>query len=109
MLVWTIDRKGARSAQPIIRAVKKAVPASHHVVRLLLSDGRTLDASPGHPLTSGQQMGTLTAGQQVDGAAIVSAKRVPYKGGFTYDILPAGETGFYWANGILIGSTITGK
>ncbi len=54
-------------------------------------------------------MGTLIAGQQVDDAAIVSAEHVPYKGGFTYDILPAGETGFYWANGILIGSTLTGK
>lgn len=26
--------------------------------------------------------------------------------GFTYDILPASETGFYWANGILVGSTL---
>ncbi len=44
MLVWTVDRKGARSAQPIVRAIKKAVPASHKMVRLRLSDGRTLDA-----------------------------------------------------------------
>src|SRR3989442_783087 len=25
---------------------------------------------------------------------------------YTYDLLPSGDTGFYWANGILVGSTL---
>jgi len=29
-----------------------------------------------------------------------------YAGEKTYDLLPAGDTGVYWANGILLGSTL---
>jgi hypothetical protein len=32
---------------------------------------------------------------------------LPYAGTTTYDLRPSGDTGFYWANGILIGSTLT--
>lgn len=31
---------------------------------------------------------------------------VSYSNGYTYDVLPSGDTGLYWANGILIGSTL---
>jgi hypothetical protein len=31
---------------------------------------------------------------------------VPYAGGRTWDLLPAGATGSYWANGILLASTL---
>jgi hypothetical protein len=31
---------------------------------------------------------------------------VPYAGDRTYDLLPAGPTGAYWANGILLSSTL---
>ena len=33
-------------------------------------------------------------------------ERLAYTGHATFDLLPAGDTGFYWANGILIGSTL---
>jgi hypothetical protein len=42
----------------------------------------------------------------LDGAHIASVDRVAYAGGATYDILPAGATGTYWANGVLLGSTL---
>jgi hypothetical protein len=35
-----------------------------------------------------------------------SFDRVSYDGDATYDILPAGPTGFYWADGILMTSTL---
>jgi hypothetical protein len=42
----------------------------------------------------------------IDGSRIASVERVAYSGGATYDILPAGATGAYWANGVLLGSTL---
>jgi hypothetical protein len=33
-------------------------------------------------------------------------ERLPYRGGATYDLLSSGDTGFYWANGILMGSSL---
>jgi len=40
------------------------------------------------------------------GATIASAEVVRYTAGFTFDVLPAGATGTYWANGVLLGSTL---
>jgi len=51
-------------------------------------------------------VGLLTA-QRYDGATIASIGWVQSTAPATYDLLPAGTTGDYWANGILIGSTLT--
>ena len=42
----------------------------------------------------------------VDGARVASAERVRAAGSATYDVLPDGGTGIYWANGILLQSTL---
>ena len=34
------------------------------------------------------------------------ARKIRSTTGATYDVLPSGETGFYWANGVLLGSTL---
>jgi hypothetical protein len=83
------------------------VPATHQMIHVTLSDGRELWVSPGHPTAKGRALGNLKIGDMLDGAKIVGLERVQYNGGFTFDILPSGDTGFYWANGILIGSTLT--
>jgi Hint domain-containing protein len=106
MQVWTVNDTGQRVAQPVIRLSKTVVPATHQVVHLVLSDGRELWVSPGHPTTDGRTVGHLKVGEPLDGAVIVSVERVPYDGAATYDLLPAGDTGFYWANGILMASTL---
>ncbi|MCI0394616.1 MAG: Hint domain-containing protein [Chloroflexi bacterium] len=106
MLVWTVDKTGARVARPLVRLSQTAVPATHQVVRLVLADGRQLWLSPGHPTTDGRTAGQLQVGDSLDGAVIVAAGRVPYAGLATYDLLPAGDTGFYWANGVLLASTL---
>jgi hypothetical protein len=46
------------------------------------------------------------AGDFYDDAVVVSAELSPYAGGATFDVLPAGATGIYWANGVLLRSTI---
>lgn len=109
MLVWTLDDSGARIAAPVIKIGKTVVPASHQVIHLVLADGRELFVSPGHPTADGRTAGALRVGDTLDGAGIVSAERIPYTGYATYDLLPAGATGFYWADGVLMGSTLAGK
>ena len=104
--VWTMNEAGERVSAPILRAARVPVPASHRVVRVRLSDGRELWASPGHPTTDGRSLRDLEVNDLLDGAHVISLERLPYGGTATYDILPSGDTGFYWANGILLGSTL---
>ncbi len=106
MPVWTMDQTGVRVAQPVIRIRKTMVPADYQVVHLILEGDRELWISPGHPTADGRKVGQLKAGDYLAGMLILSAERVPYSGSATYDLLPSGETGFYWANGILIASTL---
>lgn len=105
--VWTVNGVGERIATVILKVVRVPVPAGHQVMHIVLSDGRQLWASPGHPTTDGRVLGDLESGDLLDGARIVQAQLVPYDQTATYDVLPSGGTGFYWANGILIGSTLT--
>jgi hypothetical protein len=105
-VVWTLDAAGARVALPLIDIGSTPVPATHRVVALRLSDGRAVNVSPGHPTADGRKVGDLVAGDFYDGAIVVSAVLTPYTGGATFDVLPAGATGTYWANGVLLGSTI---
>jgi hypothetical protein len=105
-VVWTVDANGARTAAPLVSVGSAPVPATHLVVRLALEDERLVYVSPGHPTADGRRVGDLAAGDVLDGARIASVERVTYAGGATYDILPAGATGAYWANGVLLGSTL---
>jgi hypothetical protein len=105
-IVWTQDVHGARVTAPLVAIGSTPVPATHEVVRLVLSDGRTVFVSPGHPTADERRVGDLHAGDIVDGVVVLSAERVRYTAGFTFDVLPAGATGAYWANGVLLGSTL---
>ena len=105
-VVWTLNGAGRRVAVPLIEIGSTPVPATHRVVELRLSDGRAVNVSPGHPTADGRRVGDLVAGDGYDGALVVSAELTPYAGGFTFDVLPDGATGMYWANGVLLASTI---
>lgn len=105
-VVWTGDERGGRIAAPLLAVGSTPVPPTHEVVRLLLDDGRGVLVSPGHPTADGRRIGELRAGDALDGARVVSADRERYDAGFTFDVLPAGTTGTYWANGVLLGSTL---
>jgi hypothetical protein len=45
-------------------------------------------------------------GDALDGSTITRWDLVPYSGDRTYDLLPSGLTGTYWAGGILLSSTL---
>ncbi len=106
-LVWTLRAGGQRVAEPILEVSRTPVPPTHEMVHLVLSDGRELLASPGHPMADGRLLGDLRAGDTLDRARVTLTERVPNGLPATYDLLPAGGTGFYWANGILLGSTLS--
>jgi hypothetical protein len=108
-LVWTVGADGARIAAPVVEVGSTPVPPGHVMVHLRLADGRELWASPGHRTADGRPLGGLAAGQMLDGSQIVTWELVPYGGDRTYDLLPAGPTGDYWANGILLASTLSSR
>jgi hypothetical protein len=104
--VWTADASGHRIRASILRVGQTPVPSTHEVVRFRLADGRSVLVSPGHPTSDGRLVGELRVGDRLDGSRVVGADRVPYSGRFTYDLLPSGPTGTYFANGVLLGSTL---
>ncbi len=105
-IVWTQAADGSRMAAPAVEVGSVPAPAGHMMVHLVLADGRELLVSPGHKTTDGRAAGSLKAGDSLDGSTITRWELAPYAGGRTYDLLPAGATGHYWANGILLSSTL---
>src|SRR3989344_3567773 len=109
MVVWTVDEFGKKISSTIIKTSKTPVPSTHQMVHIILDDGREVFASPGHPIGDGRIFNDLLVGEVLNGSKIIIAEKISYDKGYTYDILPAGATGMYWANGILIGSTLKAK
>jgi len=106
MVVWTVDKSGSRVPGVIQELMKSPVPLTDEIVYIVLADGRQLYASANHPTTDKRTMGELRPGVALDGSIVTVAEFVPYGQSYTYDLLPTGGTGYYWANGILIGSTL---
>ena len=107
MAVWTVDNSGKRIASAVVETSVTSVPSSFQVVRVRLNDGRTVTASPGHPTAEGRVLGDYQVGDTLDGTLVMTVEHVTYLGGATYDLLPDGSTGLYWANGVLLKSTLT--
>jgi len=105
-LVWTLDRSGNRVVGTTLEVRRALVPPLDMIVHVVLWDGRQLYASIGHPTTDGRTIGQLKTGDSLDHSIVKTAELVLYGQAYTYDLLPSGGTGFYWANGILLGSTI---
>jgi len=104
MLVWTVDA-GKRVAAPIAIVRYTPAPFGHRVIRVVLADGRAVVASPGHPTGDGRRVGELNPGDLLDGSRIVAMDVLPYAGD-TWDLLPLSSSGTYWADGVLLGSTL---
>jgi hypothetical protein len=105
-LVYSVDH-AAVVAVPIAR-VNRVRVTHHRVMRVTLENGVVLAISERHPTADGKAFGTLSAGADLGGLTVTSVQIVPYTHPFTYDILPASDTGTYFAGGALIGSTLGG-
>jgi hypothetical protein len=106
MMVWTQDAGGRRVAAPVIRTASTPVPPAFQVLKITLADGRTVTASPGHPTVDLRPLRDSRIGDILDQSPVVSIETVSYFAGATFDLLPSGVTGFYWANGIILASTL---
>ena len=104
--VWTMNEAGERVSAVILQAGSVRVPTTHQVIHVILSNGRELWASPAHPTSDGRRLVDLKVGEVLDGAHVVLIEQIRYQGSATFDVLPSGGTGFYWANGILLQSTL---
>lgn len=103
-LVYTVDH-GQRVAMPIARVNRR--PVSHHaLVRVTLASGDVVEMSGGHPTADGRRFDALSLGQRLGAAEIVSLQTIPYDEPFTYDILPASDTGTYFVGDAQVGSTL---
>ena len=106
MQVWTQDELGHIKLATILKTGEALVPPTHQMMHITLDDGRKLIASQAHPTTDGRFLGDLKIGDTLDGVKIKSIETAKYDENSTFDILPSGPTGFYWANGILLKSTL---
>ena len=105
-VIWTARPDGSRLGAIVLAVGSVPFPLGHDAIQVELSDGRSVTASAGHPTADGRTLGSLRAGDQLDGATIVAALTVHLTDGATYDLLPSGPTGRYWADGVLLGSTL---
>lgn len=105
MPVWTIDATGRRVPGVVLATGHMQAPLGHLVVRLELSEGRTVVVSPGHPLAGEGTIGGLAPGDRYDGAVVTGTTLVPYSER-TWDLLPSGPTGVYFANGVALSSSL---
>jgi hypothetical protein len=108
--VYTNAMEGYRVAVVIRDIHKIKVEPTHRIVELTLADGRQLRVSPGHPASdSYTSIEHYSIGDTLDGSAVISKEYTTLGDTCTYDILPKSWLGDYWANGILIGSTMRFK
>jgi hypothetical protein len=103
--VYSVDR-GRVVSVPVLRTRRMAVSSRHTVVRATLASGAVLEISAPHPTADGRRFEDLRAGDQLGGLGVAKVEVVPYGHAFTYDILPASDSGTYFAEGALVGSTL---
>jgi hypothetical protein len=104
--IWTFDARGRRVAGTVVALGSTPAPTGHHVIQLTLADGRTVTASPGHPLADGRPLGDIRVGDLVDGSTVVGVATHAYDSDATFDLVASGPTGGYFAGGIPMLSTI---
>jgi hypothetical protein len=106
MPVFTLEASGEMSTVTILKTSITEVPVDFRILKLILNDGRTITASPGHPTADMKPLGNYQVGDTLDGGQVVSIKYTQYNEQATFDILPGGNSGLYRANGIWLMSTL---
>jgi hypothetical protein len=108
MHIWSPGRDG-RPIDAVVLETKSRIDApGSQLVDVVLADGREITASALHQIGDGRPIGSLRVGDQVEGVTITNIEVVQDVFGRTYDLLPSGETGEYWADGVLMRSTLGG-
>lgn len=97
-----------KEEKKVVKVIKtsKAEVKNFKILKVTFNDGSVLQISPGHPTHDGRLFKNLMLGDLVDNRMVTEIKQIPYTYKYTYDILPDSESGCYYANGILVGSTL---
>jgi hypothetical protein len=103
-LVYSLH-EGKVVAVPVLHASRTRVH-DHAVVEVSLKSGRVLRISGMHPTADGRLFRELLPTDSLGSEKIVGVATLPYLPQYTYDILPASDSGTYFAAGALIGSTL---
>ncbi len=107
MHVWSADADGRHVDAVVVETTSRLAAPGSELIRVVLADGRQITASAPHEIADGRSLGILSVGDEIDGIAVTRLDRVDGSFGFTYDLLPSGATGEYWADGILMRSTLS--
>ncbi|MDB4285859.1 hypothetical protein N9933_00995 [bacterium] len=104
--VWTVDGSGSRISAPVLFVSRANVRPTHQLLSLKLKDGRELSVSALHPDANGIPLEQYSLGDTLAGSVIIHYELIPYEDTYTMDIYVDGPMNSYFANGILIGSTL---
>lgn len=107
-LLYTFEQN-RKTVVKVKEIVRRKVAKNHKMLNISLLDGRSLRVSPGHPNALGFDLAIFRSGDILDGSPINRSEIEAYNDDYTYDILPEGNSGTYWANDILIGSTLSNQ
>jgi hypothetical protein len=103
-LVYSVD--GLQISPVPITQVNRVAVSNHRVLRVTFAGGSAIEMSAGHPTADGRPLAALRPGDELDGATVIAIETIPYVYSHTYDILPASDSGAYFASGVLVGSTL---
>jgi hypothetical protein len=101
--IWSQNDKGEKIKAKIIKTSKKL---TYNYLKLTFSNNKELILCPDQPtIKMGKRACELKINETYNGLKIKRIDIVSLKKATpAYDILPNSETGFYWINGILMGS-----
>ncbi|MBT8494613.1 MAG: Hint domain-containing protein, partial [Deltaproteobacteria bacterium] len=85
MVVWTRSQSGQRVRARIVETSQSPIVGVHHVAKVVLADGRSLQASLRHPMLGGREIQQLSIGGAYDGSEIVEIESLRYTHAQTYD------------------------
>jgi hypothetical protein len=103
-LVYSVHDGGVRAVP--VAVTNRTRVQDHQMLRISLAGGRVLVGSPGHPMADGRRFDQLRPGDELDGVAVTGLELIPFSGEYTYDILPASDSGSYFVEGLRIGSSL---
>jgi hypothetical protein len=106
MHVWSAAADGRLVDAVVLETTSRLAAPGSELIHVVLADGRQVTASPPHEIADGRPLGSLRVGDEIQGVAIKQLDAVDDSFGFTYDLLPSGATGEYWADGILMRTTL---
>lgn len=105
-VIWTQTHDGVRVPAPVVELANVPAPPGHRLLELVLEDGRVVRGSPTHPSADGTPLEDLAPGTWLDGSRVRKSRLLPAGIAATHDVLPGGDTGIYWVNGVRLRSTI---